>query len=79
LEVTAEAESVGRLPVTSLTLLINGKPLRGREVRFGDPKLGKAPASWTIELPPGNHELKVLANNERTAGESERVTALHRR
>ncbi len=66
--VSVEAESVGEFPVTSLTLLVNGDPLRGRELKMASPRLGKVTGKWVVDLTPGNHTLRAMANTELTAG-----------
>jgi WD40 repeat protein len=66
-EVTVEAESVGDFPVTKLTLFLDDVPLRDRAHKIVEPKLGKRTVSWTVELEPGNHTLKVMADNALTA------------
>jgi WD40 repeat protein len=70
---TAAAAVKGQ-PVTSLRLLVDGRPLPEGK---GALDLGNgqttAEAEWEVELPPGEHELKVLARGPDTAGASEAV------
>jgi hypothetical protein len=67
---TAEAAVKGQ-PVQSLRLLVDGRPLPGGAgVLDLKPAQEKAEAQWTVALPPGEHELKVLARGPGTAGVS---------
>jgi WD40 repeat protein len=70
LEVKAEAEGRGDYPVTALDLLIDNRPYQGQKgtVKVADPKPGKAGASWQVELEPGKHTVKVLADTELLKG-----------
>jgi WD40 repeat protein/uncharacterized caspase-like protein len=69
-EVKAQAHSRGDYPVTALRLMLNNRPYLGdRGVRrLLRPKLGKVEASWTVELEPGRHTLKVLADTALVKG-----------
>lgn len=61
LEVSATAKSMSNYAVTSMRLLVDGRPYKGQAgvVRIAT---GKPPqASWTVELPPGNHTIAVQA------------------
>jgi WD40 repeat protein len=73
LKATAEAAVKGQ-PVTTLRLLVDGRPLPDGEgtldLKEGQPK---AEATWEVALPPGEHELKVLARGPATAGASPAV------
>jgi hypothetical protein len=73
LKATAEAAVKGQ-PVTALRLLVDGRPLPDGEGML-DLKEGqsKAEATWEVTLPPGEHELKVLARGPATAGASPAV------
>jgi WD40 repeat protein len=70
---TATAAARGQ-PVRSLRLLVDGRPLPDGQGVL-DLKAGqeKAEAEWTVELPPGEHELKALARGPDTAGTSAAV------
>ena len=63
LEIKAVASSVGDHPVTTLRLLIDGRPAPEGLKSFTEPKLGEVRVSWTVEVPPGNHRLTVQASN----------------
>jgi Caspase domain/WD domain, G-beta repeat len=63
LEVKAVASSVGNHPVTTLRLLLDGRPAPEGLKIFTEPKLGEVGASWTVEVPPGSHRLTVQASN----------------
>jgi WD40 repeat protein len=61
--------------VVSLRLLVDGRPLPdGAGVRDLKEPQAKAEAEWEVTLPPGEHELKVLARGTNTAGASDAVT-----
>jgi len=63
LEVKAVARSVGNHPVTTLRLLLDGRPAPEGLKVFEKPKLGEVRAGWTLEVPPGSHHLTVQASN----------------
>ncbi len=63
LEVKAVASSVGDHAVTTLRLLLDGRPAPEGLKIFTEPKLGEVGASWTVEVPPGSHRLTVQASN----------------
>ncbi|HKM55678.1 MAG TPA: caspase family protein, partial [Isosphaeraceae bacterium] len=63
LEVKAVASSVGDHAVTTLRLLLDGRPAPEGLKIFTEPKLGEVDASWTVEVPPGSHRLTVQASN----------------
>ena len=65
LEVQAIAKSRGDHPVTSLRLLLDGRPYRGQAgvMAVATPKLGEVRQSWTVELEPGNHQIAVQADS----------------
>jgi len=64
-ELKATARSTGNHPVTALRLLVDGRPYRGPAGvhSIAQPKQGEVPASWTLELSPGPHQLAVLAES----------------
>lgn len=66
LEVKATARSVGKFPVTSLRLLVDGRPFQGQAGlrKIAQPKLGDVQQTWTVELPPGKHTFAVIAESE---------------
>jgi WD40 repeat protein len=75
LEVRAEAASMGEHPVKEFRLLLDGRPVGGsggmKPVK--EPKLGEVRESWTVELTPGKHTLKVLADSAYSQGASDEV------
>jgi WD40 repeat protein len=75
LTVEAEAQSRGEYPVTSLRLLVNGRPYPRKFGVFEitDPKPGKAVARWDIELEPGRHTIEVHAHTKVVFGVSKAV------
>lgn len=75
LELRAAAESRGEHPVTQLHLRVDGRPYRGQlgQFRVENPNLGQVTAQWTIELEPGPHKLKVLADTAYAQGASEEI------
>jgi WD40 repeat protein len=71
---TAEAAAKGQ-PVTALRLLVDGRPLPdGQGVQEWKRGQAKAEAEWTVTLPPGPHELKVLARSADTGDASAAVS-----
>src|SRR5262249_53292257 len=52
-------------PVTGLRLLVDGRPLPDRSTGYADLGAGKdrAEVEWTVALPPGKHQLAVLARS----------------
>jgi WD40 repeat protein len=73
LKATAEAAAKGQ-PVVSLRLLVDGRPLPDGAglLDLKEPK-DNAEAEWEVTLPPGEHELKVLAHSPDTAAASAAV------
>lgn len=71
LEVKASAKSVNNYGVTSMRLLVDGRPYKGQAglQRFTPPKTGTpAEASWTVELTPGTHTIAVQATTQTSKG-----------
>jgi WD40 repeat protein len=70
--VDAEAQPQGPQPITALQLLIDDRPYTGKEglVTFQQPKAGPVKQTWQIDLPPGPHDLRVLARTEASLGSS---------
>jgi hypothetical protein len=68
--VKAEAESRGEHPVTALRLMLDNRPYQGDKGihRLRGAKPGKVEASWDVELAPGRHEVKVLADTALVRG-----------
>src|SRR5262249_42348008 len=77
--VQAEAKSVGGHAITSLRLLVNGRPFEGeRGVRaVPEPKPGKVKASWSVDLPPGQNVLSGVAESPVSKGLSEPVVVMN--
>jgi WD40 repeat protein len=71
LEVEATARGAGKHPVTALQLLLDGRPYEGARAlrRIEGPKAGAAiTEKWTVEVPEGEHTLRVLARTEVSTG-----------
>lgn len=73
LDVEATAVGRGKLPVVSLQLVLDGRPYGGadgrREVKAA---LGATvKESWKVELPEGDHTLRVIARSEASMGLSD--------
>lgn len=79
LAIRATATSVGKHPVTVLRLLLDGRPYQGQRgvQAIASPKLGDVNGEWTIELEPGKHKLKVLADSAVSQGISEEVEVVY--
>ncbi len=79
IEVRATATSVGNHPVTALRLLLDGRPYQGLKgvQTIADSKPGEVSRSWTVELEPGKHKLKVLADSAVSQGASEEVEVIY--
>ncbi len=77
--IRATATSVGKHPVTVLRLLLDGRPYQGQRgvQTIASPKLGDVNGEWTIELEPGKHKLKVLADSAVSQGISEEVEVVY--
>lgn len=75
LTVEAVGESRSGHPIKAFRLLVDGRPYRGQRgvFRVPEPKLGEQTARWEIELDPGRHTLKVLADTEYVQGASEPI------
>jgi WD40 repeat protein len=70
-EVKASAKSVNNYGVTSMRLLVDGRPYKGQAglQRFTPPKVGApAEAAWTVELTPGTHTIAVQATTQTSKG-----------
>jgi hypothetical protein len=70
--VTAEVRSLSGLPVTALQLLVDDRPHPGAGGLFTPPQPTKGPLThtWELDLPPGRHDLRVLARTEASLGSS---------
>jgi WD40 repeat protein len=71
-QVRAVARSVGSHPVTSMRLLVDGRPWQGEKgIRaFANPRLGEVQADWGLDLPVGAHLLVVQAESAVSKGVS---------
>jgi WD40 repeat protein len=72
-EVEAAAEGAGKHPVVSLQLLLDGRPYQGGK---GLRQVTAAPGAkvvqkWMVELPEGEHTLRVLARSAASMGLSD--------
>jgi WD40 repeat protein len=78
-QVRAEARSVGGHAVTSLRLLVNGRPYEGdRGIRHvAAPRVGTVRATWQAVLPPGRHLLAVQAESAVSKGISTPVEVVN--
>lgn len=71
-EITAKARNVGTAPVTALQLLIDDRPYAGPDAlkTLDTPRAGPVTSTWKVTLPPGPHEIRVLARTEASLGTS---------
>jgi WD40 repeat protein len=62
-EITAKAKPVGDNYVSSLQLLVDGRPHEGGRAKFiiREPKAGEATATWKANLAPGKRRIRVVA------------------
>ena len=63
LEIEAVARSYGANPVTEMRLMLDDRPVPDAFKSFDSPRLWEASATFTVEVPPGNHRLTVQASN----------------
>ncbi len=75
IEVQAVAETRGEQPVSSFKLLLDGRPYGGQNAVFRvvQPKTGTVTARWSVELEPGKHTLKVMADTTYVQGASDEI------
>ena len=73
--VETKAYSVGNHPVTSLRLLVDGRPYGGEASlrTFHSAKPGEVKEYWLVELPPGTHRLAVVAASAASQGVSDEI------
>jgi WD40 repeat protein/uncharacterized caspase-like protein len=78
LEVKASAEGVGGNPVTTMRLLLDGRPYQGQGGlrSIEPPKMGAVAATWPVELEPGRHKLSVQADSAVSKAVSAEVEVL---
>jgi len=79
IEVEAVAESVGGRPVTSLQLLLDGRPYQGAAGVKGveNPKPGQVRKTWLVDLSIGNNRLAVQAESGVSKATSEVVEVVY--
>jgi hypothetical protein len=79
LEVRAVARASGRQPVTTLRLLLDGRPYEGQKgikqlvVEPAGPPQGEVREKWTVHLEPGKHRLAVQAESAVSKAVSDEV------
>lgn len=73
IELTAQAQGRGTHPVLSMQLLLNGRPYEGGLRKVTARPGETVTQSWKIELPPGEHTLRVLARSDASMGLSNDV------
>jgi WD40 repeat protein len=75
LTVQVVGESRSGQPIKTFRLLLDGRPYRGQLgiQKMVEPQLGEQTARWDIELEPGRHTLKVLADTEFVQGASDEI------
>jgi len=73
LEVEAVAHSVGPNPITALRVLLDGRPIPDGLKSFREPVRGEARETWTVEIPPGTHQLIVQADSGVSKGLSDPI------
>lgn len=73
--VEAIARSRGKYPVTSMRLLLNGRPYDGQRGMniVQNPQLGEVTTRWTVQLELGRHEIAVQAESAVSEGVSDPV------
>jgi len=72
IEVKAVAQSFANYPVTSMRLLLDGRPYLGKKgiKVFDGARPGQVEATWNVALPPGKHSIAVLAESAVSKGVS---------
>jgi WD40 repeat protein len=71
LKVEAVARSVGGNRISAMRLLLDGRPVPNGVKTFSSPVLGEARAKWSVEVPPGAHQLIVKAESGASQGLSD--------
>jgi len=81
LEVRAVARPAGEDPLTSMWLLVDGRPYQGRlsqrDLATVQVEGEQVRQSWTVELTPGTHQIVVKASTARSYGLSEPVDVVY--
>ena len=71
--IEAEATPSGADPITSLQLQVDGRPYVGETaalITIDKPAKGPVKRTWDVVLPPGKHDVKVLARTDASLGTS---------
>ena len=76
LDVRADAVPAGGRPVTSMRLLVNGRPHAVARTLFRDARPAEVTASWKVDLPPGVHRLSAKAASEVSDAISDEVEVI---
>jgi WD40 repeat protein len=79
-EVAAVARPAGNYTVDALQLLLDGRPYQGeRSIKRAAPNTqGPVTQSWSVQLTPGPHRLRVLAHSPVSVGASADVEVTYR-
>jgi WD40 repeat protein len=69
-QVEASARAVGKHPIRALLLVLDGRPYPGGTALYPVPAEAGAEVrhTWTVELTPGEHTLRVLARSAASTG-----------
>jgi WD40 repeat protein len=69
-DVKAMARSQGDHPITSMRLLVDGRPYQGDKgiKKFDPPAKGEVQAAWTVDLLPGKHAIAAAAESAVSKG-----------
>jgi WD40 repeat protein len=73
LTIEAVAESSGKDPILSLQLLMDGRPFSVAKGVLALPDarpVHSAPVKWVVQVPPGRHRFSIVANTEKSSGDS---------
>lgn len=80
-KVTVEVvgESRSGFPIKAFRLVVDGRPYRGQMgiAQVSQPQLGEQTARWDVELDPGRHTLRVLADTEYVQGASDEIEVVY--
>ena len=74
-EISFVVRSVGKAPITTVRLFVDGRPYPGSEFykTYNPPRQGELRESWTFKLDPGAHSLAVQAESSVSRALSEPV------
>ena len=78
MEVRALARPMNKHPITSMRLLLNGRPYPGADglKTFTPPRDGETRVTWKVQLTPGKHHLAVQADSAVSKAVSESVEVI---